>query len=273
MKKLILFILLGIVFTGTTAFIISSGGIVNQTGSPGEGTCASCHAGGGGTTNVSISGSPAFVSNQYVPGQTYTININVTNNSFTKFAFGAEILNPSNVNAGNMTTALSGVQIVNVTRKNATHTTAKTGTGAALFQFVWVAPLSGTATIYAAGNAVDGTGGTGGDRTGNSSLVLSPDLSAGINEATVSGISGLNVYPNPIKSEFKISYNVIESANVKIMLYNLQGQEIAEITSENQNAGAHLIEAELPSDLAKGVYFVKLSVNGKQAAQRLIITQ
>ena len=56
-------------------------------------------------------------------------------------------------------------------------------------------------------------------------------------------------------------------------LYNLQGQEIAEITNENQSTGAHLIEAQLPSDLAKGVYFVKVSVDGKQAAQRLIVTQ
>jgi hypothetical protein len=273
MKKLLSFTVLVIIFIGTTAFIISSGGIVNQTGSPGEGTCASCHGGGSGTTNVSISGSPAFVANQYIPGQTYTVTVNVTNNSFAKFGFNAEILNSSNANAGNITTALAGVQIVNVTRKNVTHTTAKTGTGSALFQFVWVAPLTGTATVYSTGNAIDGTGGTGGDTPGISSLVLTPDLSSGINEATISGISGLNVYPNPIKSEFKISYNLIENSNVKAALYNLQGQELAEITNENQISGAHLLEASLPSDLAKGVYFVKLSVNGKQAAQRLIITQ
>ena len=37
--------------------------------------------------------------------------------------------------------------------------------------------------------------------------------------------------------------------------------------------GAQLINAQLPPDLAKGVYFVKLSINGKHEAQRLIITQ
>jgi hypothetical protein len=273
MKKLFLLILLGTIFIGTTAFIINNSGITGRTGSPGETTCSVCHGGGGGTTNVLISGSPVFVSNQYIPGQTYTVTVNVTNNSFTKFGFNAEILNASNANAGNITTALAGVQIVNVTRKNVTQTTAKTGTGSAIFQFTWVAPLTGTATIYAAGNAVDGTGGTSGDATGAATLILTPDLSAGINETTISGISGLNVYPNPIKSEFKISYNLIENSNVKAALYNLQGQELMEITNENQISGAHLLEASLPSDLAKGVYFVKLSVNGKQAAQRLIITQ
>jgi hypothetical protein len=273
MKRILLFGFLALIFIGTTAFVVFSGGVSNQSGSPGESNCGGCHGGGSGTTVVSISGTPAFVGNQYIPGQTYTVNISVINNPFSKFAFDAEILNTSNTNAGNMTVGLTGVQIVNTTRKNATHTGPKTGTGSALFQFVWVAPLSGNAVIYASGNAVDGTGGTGADTPGNSTLTLTPDLSAGINEATVSGISGLNVYPNPIRSEFKISYNLMETANVKAALYNVQGQEIAEITNDVQAIDAHILDAQLPSDLAKGVYFVKLSVNGKQAAQRLIITQ
>lgn len=273
MKRILLLAVLGIVFIGTTAFVVFSGGVSNQTGSPGEGTCSACHSGGAGTTVVSISASPAFVANQYIPGQTYTMNVNVLNNSFSKFAFDAEVLNTLNVNSGTITAALTGVQIVNSTRKNVTHTAPKSGTGSAAFQFVWVAPLTGTTIVYAAGNAVDGTGGTGADRPGSATLTLTPDLSAGINEVVAGGISGLNVYPNPIKSEYKISYNLIENANVKAALYNLQGQEISEIVNENQITGPQLLEGVLPSDLAKGVYLVKLSVNGKQAAERLIITQ
>lgn len=271
MKKLLFFGSLILIFVGTTAFVIFSGGAANRSGSPGEGTCSGCH--GAGASIVSISGTPAFVANQYVPGQTYTVNVNVINNPFSKFGFDAEILDPSNVNAGNITSGLTGVQIVNTARKNATHTAPKTGTGSALFQFVWVAPLTGNAIVYATGNAVDGTGGTGGDSPGATTLTLTPDLSTGINEATVIGISGLNIYPNPIRSEFKISYNLMENANVKAAIYNIQGQEISVISNEDQVTGAHILDAQLPSDLAKGVYFVKFSVNGKQVVQRLIITQ
>lgn len=273
MKKLLLFALLGIIFTATTAFIISSGGITGRTGSPGETTCSACHGGGSGTTSVSISGSPAFTANQYVPGQTYTVNVTVSNSSFSKFGFNAEILNPSNTNAGNITSGLAGVQVVNTTRKNVTQTTPKTGTASATFQFVWVAPLSGTATIYAAGNAVDGTGGTGADTPGNSNLVLKDNSGVGINEAVASGISGLNVYPNPVRSEFKISYNLIESGKIKAALYDLQGKEIIEFANEDQTNGTNTLNAQLPPDLTKGVYFVKLSIEGKQQVQRLIITQ
>ena len=88
-----------------------------------------------------------------------------------------------------------------------------------------------------------------------------------------SGVSGLNIYPNPVKSEFKISYNLLENAKLKAAIFNLQGKEIAEIANENQSAGTHLLEAQLPADLAKGVYFVRLSAEGKPQVQRLIITQ
>lgn len=273
MKRILLFGLLGIVFLGTTAFIISSGGIINRTGSPGESTCSACHGGGAGVTQVAISGSPSFIANQYVPGQTYTVTVNVINNPFSLFGFNTEILNSSNNDAGTITSALAGVQVVSSIRTNVTQTTPKSGTGSAPFRFVWVAPLTGSATIYAAGNAVDGTGGTGSDTPGGATLTLTPDLSSGFNEAVSSGISGLNVYPNPVKSEFNISYNLIESATVKASLYDLKGKEIAEISNENQQSGKQFIRGELPEGLAKGVYFVKLSSNEKQQIQRLIIVQ
>lgn len=272
MKKLLVFTGLGFVFIGTTAFILNSGGIADRTGSPGETTCSACHSGGAGTTIVSISATPSFSSNQFVIGQTYTVSCTVSNSAFTKFGFDAEILDASNVNAGNITAGLTGVQIINTTRRNVTQTISKTGIGSAVFEFVWVAPLSGNATIYVAGNAINGTGGTGLDTPGSTSLALNPDFSPGINEAVQSGISGLKVYPNPVKSEFNISYNLIEKAVVKTALYDLQGKKIVEIASENQNPGAHTLMAELPTDLAKGVYFVELSIEGKQQARRLIIT-
>jgi hypothetical protein len=273
MKRLLLCITLGTIFTGTTAFIISSGGITGRTGSPGEGTCSGCHGGGSGTTVVSLSASPSFTASQFIPGTTYTLGVTVSNSSFSKFGFNAEVLNPSNVNAGNITSGLTGVQVINTTRKNVTQTGPKSGTGSATFQFVWVAPLSGAATIYASGNAVDGTGGTGGDSPANSLFVLTANTAAGINENVISGISGVNVYPNPVRSEFKISYNLIESGRVKTALYDIRGQELTELANEEQAPGAQLLNAQLPPDLAKGVYFVKLSVNGKQQIQRLIIAQ
>jgi hypothetical protein len=275
MKKLLLFGILALVFTGTTAFILTSSGLAGLSGSPGEGNCGSCHTGGAGTTQVAFSASPAFVANQFIPGQTYTVTVNVTNNSFTKFGFDCEILTPANANAGTMTTTLTGVKFLNSgARKNAVHSTPKTGTGSAAFSFVWTAPITGTATIYATGNAINGNGSTTGDTpSAGASLALTADPSAGINESTQSGISGLVVYPNPVRSEFNISYNLLETARVKAALYDIMGKEISELNYEGQSAGAYTLSAQLPEGLPKGAYFVRLSIEGKQVAQRLIITQ
>jgi hypothetical protein len=274
-RNLYILIFLSLIFLSSTAFVvITSSGIAGQTGSPGEGTCSGCHSGGGGVTTVSFSATPSFTSNQYVPGQTYTVDVIVSNANFSRFGFGCEILTPSNTNAGTMTTALTGVKFLNSgTRKNAVHNTAKLGTGSATFSFVWVAPASGTATIYAAGNAVNGTGSTSGDKVGAASLALTPDLSSAISEAVVSGFSGISIYPNPVISDLKMSYSLMEAGEVSISITDIQGRELAQLKNEKQEQGFHTLNSVIPSSVSGGIYFVKLSLNSKSSTQRLIVIQ
>ncbi|MBL7895763.1 MAG: T9SS type A sorting domain-containing protein [Bacteroidia bacterium] len=275
-KRILTLVSISVILLSGTAFIVkkSSGGIVGRTGSPGESGCDACHSGGAGITTVSITANPAFVANKFIPGQTYTVSITVSNASFSNFGFGCEILTPSNTNAGNMTTALSGVTFANSgARKNAIHNAIKGGTGTAVFQFVWVAPTSGTATVYAAGNAVNGTGGTGGDRPGLTNLVLTADLSSGITEAQSTSFSGITIFPNPIADQFKVNYNLLEDGEVKAAIYDLQGKFVSDLFSENQSAGFHSQYVDLPENCAGGVYFLKLSQPGKKELQRIIIVQ
>ncbi len=276
MKKSLLSVLaLSAIFISSTAFIIHSAGEAGYTGSPSETTCASCHSGGTGTTIVGITGSPAFTSNQYVPGQTYTVNVNVQNSAYNSFGFGCEILNSSNTDAGNMTSCMSGAQFLTATngRKNATHTTPKTGTGAATFSFVWVAPSTGTATIYAAGNAVNNSNNFNGDKVGTSSLVLSPTTTTGVKEAVATGFTDISIFPNPIVSKFKISYNIATDAIVNTSLYDIQGKLLNELINEKQVSGNHTLKLSLPDGLPKGAYIVKLVANSNIGAQRLIIVE
>ncbi|MCE3259394.1 MAG: hypothetical protein K0S12_1035 [Bacteroidetes bacterium] len=267
MKKIFTSLALAFVFLGTSAFIISSGGMIGQTGAPGEGTCGSCHSGGGGTTTVSITSSPAFLSNQYVPGETYTITINVSHTSLPKFGFDCEILNSSNQNAGTMTLALSGVQFANAgAKKNATHTSPSSSGS---FSFVWIAPNAGNATIYAAGNAVNGNTGTSGDTPANVSLPLTA-FGTDIRKESITATE-LSLFPNPSANEFSLQYHLLMSGKIKIDLYNLSGQLITTVLNEEQTSGAHSVNATLPSDLAGGIYMLKLSVNDKVSAQRMFI--
>jgi hypothetical protein len=274
MKKSLVYIpLLLAAFVSLSAFIkISSGGIIGVTGSPGESTCANCHAGGGGITTVSIIAAPAFNANQYTPGQTYTINIFVVNSSFSKFGFDCEILTTSNTNSGVMASAFPGVQFASTGgKKNATQTTPKSGAGSAAFSFQWTAPSSGTAKIYVAGNAVNGNGSTNGDTPGNMLLTLTPDLVSVKDENSVSG--KFVIFPNPTSSELRMQYFVPQDGTIKAAVYNLHGQEVAVILDELQTAGVHSINANLPSDLQSGIYMVKLSQNDVQCAQSMLVKQ
>ena len=273
-KNLLLASALGAVFISTTAFIVYSSGIAGYAGSPTEGTCTTCHSGGMGTTIVGITGSPTFTSNQYVPGATYTVNVNVQNTSYTHFGFDCEILNSSNTNAGSMTTALTGVQFLTATnsRKNATHTTPKTVTGVASFSFVWVAPSTGTTTIYATGIAVNLNGTTIGDQVGSVSLALTPSTTD-IKEANSTGFTNISIFPNPIVSKFKINYNIAVDSDVKVGLYDVQGKLISELLNEKQPSGDYTLKLNLPDDLSKGIYIIKLMCNSNTTAQRLVIVE
>ncbi|MCE3229872.1 MAG: hypothetical protein K0S32_4423 [Bacteroidetes bacterium] len=267
MKKITTLLTLGTLVLGLTSFVISSGGMIGQTGSPGEGTCAACHGGGGGQTSVSITGNPAFTGNQYVPGQTYTVTITVSNGSFSKFGFDCEILNSSNANAGNMSAAFAGVQFANAgSKKNATHTGISSS---GVWSFEWVAPTSGNATIYAAGNAVDGTGSTGSDKAGHTSLALTA-LGTDIRKESVLSTE-ITLYPNPSANEISLNYQLLNEGKVKIDLYNLSGQVVATILDEEQQSGVHVVNKALPLDLAAGIYIAKLEMNGKVSAQKMFI--
>jgi hypothetical protein len=265
---------LSVILISASAFIkISSGGIIGVTGSPGETNCANCHGGGGGTTTVSVTATPAFSGNQYNPGQTYTVDVTVSNNLFTKFGFDCEILTLSSTNAGTMTTAFTGVQFANSgARKNATHTGPQSGSGSATFSFAWVAPASGTAKIFATGNAVNGDGLTSGDRPGSTILVLTANAT-GVADNIPSQGHPLSVFPNPVSGDFRMQYTLESEGKVKATLYNLSGQEVHTLFNDYQPTGLHSVSANIPANIPAGIYMVKLSVNGVHYAQHMLISQ
>jgi hypothetical protein len=278
MKKTILGLLSAVVLLiSTTAFVVKSKystGIAGFTGSPSEGTCSSCHSGGtSAASGITITATPSFVSNQYVSGTTYTITLDVAATGFTKFGFGCEILNSANTNAGSMQNAGSGVKFLNSgARKNAVHTTPKNGTGTTSFSFEWVAPTNGGATIYVGANAVNGTGGTGGDFTFNSSLSLTETLGVGVKENNSQSVSNVFIFPNPVTEFTTLSYFLNKTQTVQVQLTDINGKIVKEIFNDTQNAGYQSKIIDL-QDVASGVYFIVTTADKQKVSQKLITVQ
>lgn len=77
-------------------------------------------------------------------------------------------------------------------------------------------------------------------------------------------------YPNPFNPSTNIRYSISENGYVKIMLYDVLGKEVKTIISEYKTAGNYLIGINV-SDLAGGVYFYKMKVNGYTNVKRMIL--
>jgi hypothetical protein len=277
MKKNLLIIgTLAVVLISTSAFVIlKQTGIAGKTGSPGNGLCSDCHTPSAVVATVSISGTPAFTGNQYVPGQTYTVNISVASPSLSAFGFGCEILNGTSAGATSIG-LMSGISPLSQikpfgTRDNATHVNTTFGLGnTKTFTFKWVAPSTGNAYIYAAGLAANNNGSDGlGDAVATASLALT--ASPGVLVNIEANVASLTVFPNPSEDNLSLQYSLVNDGSVKASLYNLQGKEICVLFNANQSAGLHTKTILYPNDVASGVYLVKLSSNGKDLVEKMII--
>lgn len=251
--------------------------MAGYTGSPGEGNCGSCHSGGSSSaSSISISAIPSFSNNEYIPGTTYTISITVNASGFNQFGFGCEILNASNANAGVMQNQGPGVKFLNSgARKNAVQSTAKSGSGSASFQFEWVAPANGAATFYVSGNAVNGNNSTSGDfPLSPVSLALQaapPTDPVALNEHTL--LSGeVQLYPNPANGLTGLSFMLKQEAVLEAEILSLDGKSLQRLDLGQLPAGLQSQILHL-GNIAPGLYFVKLSSDGKKLSQKLLILE
>lgn len=141
----------------------------DRTGSPVSlGTCGSCHSGGSGTTTVAISmkNSLGAAVTQYTPGNSYTLDLNVSGTSGNRRAVQGVVLTSSNSQAGTLSGATGFSSLSTVSgRQYLEHTAPATSTTNRTFSATWTAPSAGTGTVtvYAAGLAANNDGGTSGD--------------------------------------------------------------------------------------------------------------
>jgi hypothetical protein len=74
-------------------------------------------------------------------------------------------------------------------------------------------------------------------------------------------------HPNPFKTNTWINYHLIESTNVNLAIYNVNGELIRTLNDEEQSAGKHSVEWDGLNDAgimaSQGVYFCRLKTENK----------
>jgi len=82
-------------------------------------------------------------------------------------------------------------------------------------------------------------------------------------------------YPNPFTTETTIEYDLPESGNVEVSIFDLTGRKIATLFDGQQTQGEHQVQwvpgQTGSSKLMKGVYVCKIATSGKTEVLKLIL--
>ena len=79
-------------------------------------------------------------------------------------------------------------------------------------------------------------------------------------------------YPNPFNPVTQIKFDLAKTGNVKLSVYNINGQKVAELLNGVQNAGIHTVEFD-GSMLNTGVYYYTLETGRNRLTNKMILTK
>ncbi len=83
---------------------------------------------------------------------------------------------------------------------------------------------------------------------------------------------GLKAYPNPFNPSTVIHYALPENSAVDVSVYNLLGQKVETLISEQQAAGSHQVQWNA-AGFSAGVYFVQLTAGGISDTEKIVLVR
>ena len=226
----------------------------DRTGGPvASGYCTNCHSGGAFGTNVNITllaGTDTVA--EYEPGAAYTLRVDISAEGASGYGFQAVALDSDNNGVGTYGTPGDGIQVTAIGGIDYAEHSARSSSS--MFEIEWTAPEAGAGDIgfYAAGNAVNGNGGTSGDEPDTASLTISEAVLSGI--ADIAGDINLQLAPNPATDFIRVQWSDSEVQVRDIRIVSLSGRTLQQQVLPSE-VGA--IEMQV-SDYPSGIYFAQV---------------
>ena len=93
---------------------------------------------------------------------------------------------------------------------------------------------------------------------------------AAVNEVKPSGISNLNVFPNPVSSNARIALSLDKPSDVTLRVFDMQGKLYKEVTMRNTTTGENLFDLDA-SGLSNGTYVLAATVDNIRTQSRLFV--
>jgi len=81
----------------------------------------------------------------------------------------------------------------------------------------------------------------------------------------------LSVFPNPVKNQLTLNYQIVKSGTVNIHLFDLQGRRVAKLHSGFHSSGSHNLTADLTAlGLSAGAYQCRIN-QGDENSSKLVL--
>ena len=80
----------------------------------------------------------------------------------------------------------------------------------------------------------------------------------------------LSAYPNPVRSQGSIVYELPEEANVTLRMYDVMGRKVATLVQARKKAGRHTVQLDTDR-LASGVYFGRLRTGSETRTTKITV--
>jgi hypothetical protein len=107
------------------------------------------------------------------------------------------------------------------------------------------------------------------DLSGNREL-LGEIVEMSIDPPVITSYSLAQNFPNPFNPITTIRFELVQSGNVLLTVYNLAGQQVATLINGSLEAGAHNFEFDAAS-LTSGIYFYRLEADNFVAQKKMLL--
>jgi hypothetical protein len=96
---------------------------------------------------------------------------------------------------------------------------------------------------------------------------------SGIDEGAMPMFTGFNVYPNPSDGNEKVKYDLNNTSDISLSIYNITGCLIKNIYKGIQEKGSHELTLNNQGELMDGIYFIKLESGNNNITRKLVIVR
>ena len=100
-------------------------------------------------------------------------------------------------------------------------------------------------------------------------------LNTGFGQPNINQISGLKVFPNPVKTFATINYNLANTQHADLSIYNISGQKVRTLISSMHTPGDYTniwnADNDNGSQVANGIYFCRLLVTDQTVNTKIVV--